>query len=92
MGLISGTNPTPADPAPSDWNSGFIMGLDLVPDAGASEPTTTTTPTATANSLLAGGMDAPEVDPRAARGGLALIARAFREIGLLKTDVGKLKQ
>lgn len=63
--------------------------------AGASvavESAAGTTPTATANSLLAGGMDEPEVDPRRARGGLALIARAFREIGMLKTDVGKLKQ
>lgn len=50
------------------------------------------TPGASANSLLAGGMDEPEVDPRRARQGLALIARAFREIGVLKIDVGKLKQ
>lgn len=50
------------------------------------------TPGASVAGLLAGARSEPEVDPRMQRRGLELIARAFREIGVLKGDVGKLKQ
>ncbi len=50
------------------------------------------TPMANVGALLEGTVSEPEVDPRAGRRGLELVARAFREIGSLKTDVGKLKQ